>query len=276
MSTVLGLNGPILPPQGAVNVLLVSLPLLVLSESNSLWTGHLAFKTLSSLAFLYGPLKLTAHSGPILDQLRNPTYGTLITAGLVCSLLGDLFLVPSPSQYHKPAPKGTKRQPTNAFKLGVLAFAGAHVAYIAAFLKHTSSISWPTFIGTFAANMLFARALGVIYPPSTLLGNDCGNYLHLDINGEMRPLVTGYAGIISAMLAAAASTAAPGAAWAPQRLFGAALFVISDLFVAKDAFGVKGQGAGGVYEAKPHKWWKLATGWGLYFWGQMVLAGTVY
>ena len=86
----------------------------------------------------------------------------------------------------------------------------------------------------------------------------------------MRPLVTAYAAIISGMLAAAASTDAPGAAWPFQRIVGAAMFMISDLFVAKDAFGTKDS------VGKPNRWYKLALGWGLYFWGQMVLAGSIY
>ncbi|KAF2742673.1 hypothetical protein M011DRAFT_412078 [Sporormia fimetaria CBS 119925] len=267
-----GLRGPILPPQGAVNILLVSLPLLILSETKSIWTGHLVLKTLSSFAFLYGPLKLNAHSySGFIDWSR---YDTLITAGLMASLIGDICLVPAPSTYHKPTPKGVQREPTASFKLGVLAFAGAHVAYIAAFLKHTTSISWPIFIGTFAGNMMLAKALGVIYPPS-VKGN-VGNLMNLDIRGEMRPLVTGYAGIISGMLAAAASTVAPAATWPWQRIVGAAMFVLSDMFVAKDAFGAKETDAQGVYTGRPNRWYKLAAGWGLYFWGQMVLAGTVY
>lgn len=279
MSTFLpGLRGPaILPPKGAVNTLLISLPLLIFSETNSLWTGHLGFKTISSLAFLSGPLKLTWDQYIASGRLDFSRYDTLMAAGLVASLIGDICLVPAPSTYHK---SGSTRSPTNAFKLGVLAFAAAHGAYIAAFLKHTQGpINWAMFGGVFLGNMLFAKALGCIYPSAPAASSSqagVGNLMNLNVQGEMRPLVTGYAAIISGMLAAAASTAAPGAAWGLQRIVGASMFVVSDLFVAKDAFGVKEPSAEGVHTGKPNKWYKLAVGWGLYFWGQMVLAGTVY
>lgn len=269
-TTIPGLRGPILPPQGAVNILLVSLPLLIFSETNSSWIGHFTFKTLSSFAFLYGPLQLTTAN----TSVNWSNYDTLLTSGLIASLIGDVCLVPARSTYHKSAPKGDERKPTNAFKLGVLSFAGAHVAYMAAFLKHTTSISWPIFTSVFLGNMLFAKSLGVIYPApsSTRLSGrgGFGNMLNLKVDGEMRPLVAGYAVIISGMLAAAASTEAPGAVWPLQRIVGAGMFVISDLFVAQDAFGVKDA------EGKPQRWYRLAVGWGLYFWGQMVLAGSVH
>lgn len=272
MSTfIAGVRGPVLPPQGAVNILLGSLPLLILAETNSSWIGHLTLKAISSLAFLSGPLKRVVDSyfsGT--SGLEWSRYDTLITVGLLASLVGDICLVPSPSTYRKPTPNGGRRQPTNSFKLGVLAFAGAHAAYIAAFLKHTSEISWPVFSSVFVGNMLFARSLGVIYPSAVSVGGGVGNLLRLNVEAEMRPLVTGYAAIISGMLAAAVSTEAPGSAWPLQRIVGATMFVVSDLFVAKDAFGKKEVGA------KPNRWYELALGWGLYFWGQMILAGTIY
>lgn len=55
------------------------------------------------------------------------------------------------------------------------------------------------------------------------------------------------------------------------------MFVISDVFVAKDAFGLKPLIPKRSEEVKRRKnsSLKMTLGWGLYFWGQMVLAGTV-
>lgn len=268
-------SAPVLPPLPAVYLLFGSLPLLVAAESSSSLAGHAVLKTISSAAFC---------AGPLLTKGPWSTYHKLITAGLVLSFIGDLCLVPTPSTY-RPAPLSKnpsvvapKREVSTNFKLGIVAFAGAHAAYIAAFLKHTTGINWAIVASTFAATIGLSKALGVIYPP--MYDYRGINLLDLNIEGEMRPLVTGYAVIISSMLAAAAATTAPSSilvpametTWPWQRLLGAGMFVASDLFVAKDAFGKKEEGD----EGRPQKWWKLAAGWGLYFWGQMVLAGTVY
>ncbi len=200
----------------------------------------------------------------------SSTYLKLIAAGLLASLIGDICLVPPKATYHEAPIAGRKREPSTEFKLGIVAFAVAHGAYIAAFLNNTISIDLPVVSSVFVGTMALAKALGVIYPPAP--GYRGINLFDLHIEGEMRPLVTGYAAIISTMLAAAAATSGPAAAgaggWEWQRLLGAVMFVISDLFVAKDAFGQVAE--------RPHAWWKLASGWGLYFWGQMILAGSAY
>ena len=273
-----------LPPTPAVYLLSVSLPLLVLSESNSFYAGLPTFKIISSIAFAGGPLTSPEWS----------PYHRLITYGLALSFVGDICLIPSrrefysssrPTEASGTASKGTatsSNPPKNEeistfFKLGVLAFAGAHIAYIIAFLKHAENVSRTPLISTFVATMVAARFLGVIYPgrgPSS-----SNNFLNLSITGEMRPLVSIYATIIGSMLAVSAATVSPdsSAAFPRQRLLGAVMFVISDLFVAKDAFGnwdvpndAKKPGIG------RHSLPKVALGYGLYFWGQMVLAGTVY
>ena len=268
-------SAPVLPPLPAVYLLFGSLPILVVAETRSSLISHALLKTVSSAAFC---------AGPLLTKGPRSTYHKLITTGLCLSLIGDICLVPTPSTYRRspiPAAPGTvapKLEVSTNFKLGILAFAAAHGAYIAAFLKHTNGINWAVAATTFAATIGLSKALGVIYPPKF---NYKGlNLLNLNIENEMRPLVTGYAVIISSMLAAAAATSQPQsilvpameASWPWQRLLGAAMFVISDLFVAKDAFGAGREERFG----KPHSWWKLLTGWGLYFWGQMVIAGTVY
>jgi uncharacterized membrane protein YhhN len=280
MFSIITESGLALPPTPAVYLLSVSLPLLVLSESVFFHTGLAIFKIVSSIAFA---------SGPLTSPEWSP-YHRLITYGLVLSLIGDICLIPSRTEFYESnliEESGSASRSTSnigspkpdisiSFKLGVLAFAGAHVAYIIAFLKHAENISWSLLIGTFVATMALARLLGVIYPGKGYSSSN--NILNLTISGEMRPLVFIYATIISSMLAVSAATTSPeiSSEFPRQRLLGAILFVISDLFVAKDAFGdwevPKGSKAG----AGRYAWPKVAMGYGLYFWGQMVLAGTVY
>lgn len=269
-----------LPPTQAVYLLSVSLPLLVLSQSNTFHAGLAIFKIISSIAFLSGPLTLSEWS----------PYQRLITYGLALSFVGDICLIPSRRELYRSSgvsteakSAGKKEDPlkpdeiSNLFKLGVLAFAGAHVAYVIAFVKHAEDVSWSSLAGTFVATMALSRFLGVIYPgdgPS--LWN---NILNLTISGEMRPLVSIYAVIIGSMLAVSAATISPSSstAFPRQRLFGAILFVVSDIFVAKDAFGKWDMPKNGKTAGIGRHWWpKVAVGYGLYFWGQMVLAGTVY
>lgn len=266
-----------LPPTPAVYLLSVSLPLLVLSESNSFHTGLAIFKIISSIAFVSGPLTLSELSD----------YHRLIAYGLVLSLVGDVCLIPSRSEFRRSSGASSKatgdrdtpkqEEISISFKLGVLAFAGAHVAYIIAFLEHAEDVSWPPLISTFVATMVLARLLGVIYPGKA--PSPWNNMLNLSVSGEMRPLVSIYATIIGLMLAVSAATTSPGSstAFPRQRLLGAIMFVLSDLFVAKDAFGKWDVPKDGKNAGMGRHWWpKVALGYGLYFWGQMVLAGTVY
>ncbi|EEQ33867.1 hypothetical protein McanMca71_002929 [Microsporum canis] len=262
-----------LPPNPAVYLLLVSLPALVLSETKSIYIGHCIFKPVSSLAFLTGPLLLT---------FNEPSpYRKLITWGLFFSFIGDILLIPSRSEYTK-RPQTKDKDSTSqevsisaSFKAGIGAFAAAHIAYILAFLKDTQTISWPIFGSVVVASLLAAKWLGVLYPrrnPSGSLMRP--NVLSLFVPDDMRHLVFVYSLIIGCMVGAAPSTVPvlqlPSTlSMQNQRALGAVMFVISDIFVARDAFGKKPADKGGYF------WLRAAVGWGLYFWGQMVLAGTV-
>ncbi|KAI8140998.1 YhhN-like protein [Fennellomyces sp. T-0311] len=252
------------PPFPAAPFLLGTLPCLVFSEHSSRsLAGTSLFKMLSSVAFLSGPLILTA---------KEPApYRVLITTGLACSLVGDYCLLPSSKTFYpSKSPNAEPQQKTisKSFQMGVVAFAAAHVAYIVAFLRDSQHTSWPTFATTFIATMSLAKWMGVTYPPPH--SSTWSNMLDLSITDDMKPLVSIYAVIISSMLAAATSTAPLDFAtpWPHQRLLGAAMFVASDLFVAKDSFGRSS-------DPRKRGWFRILVGYGLYFWGQMVIAGTV-
>ncbi|KAL4866608.1 YhhN-like protein [Aspergillus spectabilis] len=254
-----------LPPLGP-QILLLSLPLLVLSEYKSRsHTGTVLFKMLSSFSFLIGPV-LTVST-------ERSTSNIAITTGLLFSLLGDYLLLPSRDTFynHPPPNKDQEAEISVSFKTGIFAFAIAHIAYITAFLQYTETetILYTTLTTTFLVTMTLAKWLGVIYPPPTANSSTANNILNLSIPVEMKPLVLGYAMIISAMFGTAIATStSPSGMWIPQHALGAALFVISDVFVAKDAFG---QG----FVATDRGWVRIGVAYGLYFWGQMVIAGTV-
>lgn len=271
-----------LPPKPAVYLLSASLPLLILAESKSSHTGHFLLKTISSLAFLSGPL---LHVARTTSSSSPSPYAVRMAAGFVCSLIGDVLLVPGRTEYYAVAPSKAKNkkdegeegegeaQVSTTFQLGVVAFAAAHVAYILAFLSDARSVSWPKYAGTLAATMALSKALGVVYPAAKNSGG-MGNLLGLAVPADMKPLVSAYAMIIGSMLAVAVAATTGSEAVQRQRLVGAVMFVASDLFVAKDAFG-KRKAVAGEGRKRRH-WLFLTVGWGLYFWGQMVLAGSVH
>ncbi|KAJ5380662.1 uncharacterized protein N7496_003090 [Penicillium cataractarum] len=222
---------------------------------------------LSSIALLSSPL--------FLPSTEWSEYRRLITIGLSFSLLGDFFLIPSHREFYALDSKASTRGKVEeqgkvsiSFQLGIVAFAVAHIAYTAAFLQNSREISSTAFAATFVGTLGAGKWLGVIYPPprSSLKTN----VLDLHIAPEMRPLVAVYAVIIATMFAAATSTS-PSVVpshWLHSRALGAAMFVVSDLFVAKNAFGRSSRSKSrGVLE--------ILMGYGLYFWAQMVIAGTV-
>ncbi|KAK2740628.1 hypothetical protein FQN57_005997 [Myotisia sp. PD_48] len=240
---------------------------------------------ISSIAFLSGPL------ATMLSQSSSSSYSRLITTALILSLIGDYLLIPSKAEFSRLSPKLTRKlqassqhsmsnqsihqsnEISTSFKLGVVAFAAAHIAYISAFLEDAQEgISWVAFIYTFVATLAASRWLGVIYPNNTpTVSWKSGNVLRLSIPRDMKLLVTLYAAVIGSMFAIAVSTLSSRVRTPMQhpyqRILGATMFVISDIFVARGAFGPK--------PAKPF-WPTTALGLGLYFWGQMILAGTVY
>lgn len=226
----------------------------------------MVFKMLSSTAFL-GVTFLSAST-------EWSEYRRLITTSLVFAFLGDFFLVPSRSEFYgldrgirtsqKLKPQGVV---SISFQLGIVAFAVAHIAYTIAFVQDCKQVSRISFIVTFLGTLAIAKWLGVIYP--TPHSSFKTNAMDLYIDPDMTLLVFAYAVIISIMFAAAISTTSLVNAtnWSQSRKMGAAMFVMSDLFVAKNAFGKHS-----VPESRG--WPRIFLGYALYFWGQMIIAGT--
>lgn len=183
-------------------------------------------------------------------------------------MIGDFFLIPSRGEFFDSGSKSQERKVPISFHLGVVAFAAAHIAYIIAFLRDARENSWGVFITVFIATLALAKWLGVIYPPSH--SSTGVNVLDLAIAKDMKPLVFIYAVIISLMFAAASSTTplTISSSWVYQRVLGAGMFVVSDIFVAVTVFR--------RYTAPVQRGWvQIAVGYGLYFWGQMIIAGMV-
>ena len=209
---MVGLNLPAsvlasLPPSPYPQTLLPLL--LALSASPYTPTPHLQAltKPLCSLCFL----------------LPAPNPATAL------SFLGDALLIATPAD-------------STRFKLGMLSFAGAHIAYTARFLTSSNAaVDWRVFGAVVAA-------VGV--------GHGALEKWGLKEVGEMKGLVRAYAGVIAAMVGVASGTG--GGA----RVLGAWAFLLSDVCVAWDCFG--GGGERGRRAVRVGGWW-------LYFWAQMVL-----
>ena len=133
----------------------------------------------------------------------NGGYGLWIFAGLVLSMLGDVFLM---------------LEGRVLFLAGLLAFLLGHIAYIAAFLVLGVDAGWfwVTLIGA-------ALAASVVLP-----------WLLPNVETAMKMPVLGYVAVISIMIALALGTR--GAEASPLIVAGAALFYVSDLFVARERF----------------------------------------
>ncbi len=138
----------------------------------------------------------------LLAGALNSSYGQLILLGLLLSWLGDVILIP-------------KRQ--LFFIAGLGSFLLAHVAFSGAFLLQPLEVL-PLAIAATAMVVFAIIILRWLWP-------------HLSHN--FRPAVVSYLVAISLMVVLASGTVA---AAGPQLLIGAAMFAVSDIFVARDRF----------------------------------------
>ena len=127
------------------------------------------------------------------------SYGRLILAGLALSWCGDLFLV------------GASRE---AFLAGLTAFLLAHVAYVAAFVRHGYDRAW-----------VVSAAV-----PITVIAITVWAWLAPHTPAGLSVPVRAYVTVISVMVVFAIATRGRGGSW--LILAGAVLFFLSDLSVA--------------------------------------------
>ena len=157
------------------------------------------------------------------------SYGLWVFTGLALSMLGDVFLM-----FDKQV----------LFLAGLVAFLFGHVAFIAAFLVVGVESVW-----------FWGAIIGAVLSASLVLP-----WLLPNVETALKAPVLGYVAVISIMLALAFGTR--GAGETPLILVGAALFYVSDLFVARERF---------VSPSFANK----AIGLPLYYAGQVLLAVSV-
>ena len=192
---------------------------LVVADCRGSRRGVWLFKPVASSVFVLAAL---AHGA------TGSRYGALVLAALALSWLGDVLLVPTES--------------SRCFRGGIAAFAGAHLAYGAAFLVREVD---PVRIA------LAVVPVGVAVFAAT-------RWLRPHVPAEMAGPVTAYMAIISTMVVTAAGASRAD----PWTLVGALLFYVSDLTVARERFVAPSP-------------WNAGLGLPLYYGAQLVLANTV-
>jgi uncharacterized membrane protein YhhN len=168
--------------------------LLFCEKQNSIW-GKWIFKITASSAFVLIALALADASS---------LFSNLMLVGFGFSFLGDIFLI--------------KSNESTFFKIGIISFAFAHIAFIVAFLT-IGSTGLVFFITTILTMFLIMMSV---------------KWLKNALNSEFKVLVLVYICIIAYM------TSLSGYAWEGSYrngiLPGAFLFAVSDLFVAREKF----------------------------------------
>ncbi|CAA7265557.1 unnamed protein product [Cyclocybe aegerita] len=296
-----------LPQPPFPTALTTCLGLLIASEASAFYAGSAGFKVLASLCFLIAGVSTASARLDLLSwtALTDPEnrFTVGIVLGLVFSVVGDVLLIPSRANYiqlpqssdsESKKGKGKKKKgsrPQNqthstpdsespSFKAGMLAFALAHISYTLAFLSTTTlfpttaspspptEIRWGDFGMTLTFGALLTDWLGLL-KPELVYG------AWFDVPKKMKPLVAVYVAVIVVMVATATATDT-----GYQRIAGAWLFMISDLFVAANAFGVKedeeSQDKATERRGRGRPEWKSASiGWVAYYAAQMLLAGCI-
>lgn len=183
--------------------------------------------TLPRFEWIAKPIASTTFvAAAFLHGVPQGAYAGWILAALILSWLGDVLLIPRNDRI---------------FRLGILSFLTAHVAYGAAFAARGLSA------GT-AAGVLFALAV-----PGILLGR----FFVRHAPEKLRGAVVAYIAVLSTMLALAAGTR--GDLRIP---IAALMFYLSDISVALHRF---------VRPSQFHRAWGLP----LYFAAQLVFAATI-
>ncbi|GAB4198830.1 MAG: hypothetical protein Tsb002_33980 [Wenzhouxiangellaceae bacterium] len=170
-------------------------------------------------------LALALHHGAL-----ESLFGQWLFTALVFSFFGDVFLIPKRNQA--------------LFLIGITSFWLAHVAFAIAFYK-----------AGFSSTGLLIGAV-----PALLLGGFTLRWLWPHLQAEFRLAVPAYIVVIMLMLAMAGS--AVDASGVVAIGIGAAVFAISDIYVARDRF---------VKEAFVNR----LVGLPLYFFTQFVFASAV-
>ncbi len=181
-----------------VVVMTVALAALLVAEWMQSRAGVWAVKPLAALTFVA--------AGVAMGGLAT-TFGTVMLAGLVLCLGGDVLLIP---------------RARGAFLAGLVSFLLGHVAYAIAFVVRG----------------LHAGATGAAAAGLALAALLVARWLLPHVEREMKGPVLAYTAVITTMVACAVGTfVAHGDPWL---VAGAAGFYLSDLAVARDRFVAPG------------------------------------
>lgn len=203
-----------------VGLTVVALVVLLYAEAMEHGSWMRVAKPLASLGFIGHALSHGA---------MDSGYGQWVALALVLSMIGDVCLLSKRPQM---------------FLGGLVAFALAHVGYVAAFVGRG-----PSWLVVFAALGGLSFAALKVY-----------RWLSPHVQDDMRRPVQAYTIIITLMVATALGATLAGAGTAIT--LGAVMFYLSDLSVARDRF---------VHPGFVNRLWGLP----LYYTAQLVLAGTV-
>lgn len=173
-------------------------------------------KTIGSVLFVIAGILSDVHLQPA---------GPLLLTGLLLSLVGDVLLVP---------------KSRTIFRIGIISFLLAHVAYCAAFISMKGH--WMVTVGAVPVMI----AVGVLV----------GRWLLPSVEAKMKKPVIAYIATICTMVSLSAGMAITGN-W--HFTVAAVIFMISDIFVARDRF---------VESTFQNRLWGLP----LYYGAQLLLA----
>jgi len=141
---------------------------------------------------------------PLLARQEWTVYKSMIIAGLICSLAGDVFLM----------------MPSDRFLLGLTAFLAAHLCYIGAFISEINALNWLPLLPLISIGALFALS----FSPDL---------------GKLKIPVYLYTGIILGMIWLAWTRYIQESSTENMLAFlGAGLFAISDFMLAVKRFKV--------------------------------------
>ena len=173
------------------------LVLLLAEVRGWVWLRRLA-KPLASVGFLW--------AGYAAGALDGSGVGAALSVALLFSFVGDVLLLAT-----------SKR----GLLLGLVAFALAHVAFVAALVIRGVELWW------------LVRAAVILGVVGALVWRWLSPHV-----GSMRGPVLGYVVIVSAMFAAGVASHGQASNW--PLLFGTGCFYLSDLFVARHRFVAPG------------------------------------
>ena len=181
-------------PAAPIVLALVSVSLLVTCDFGGFTPGRYLFKPLAALMFIWLAL---------IQGALSSDYGHWLLAGLLCCLLGDLFLMPDHA---------------GSFLAGLVAFLTGHLLYTVAFI--------------FLGSNWQALLLGAV--PALLLLGLSTRWLMPHVPTNMKKPVLAYIAVITGMLISACLTLDTAAGWVI--VCGAWGFALSDLAVARQRF----------------------------------------